>query len=174
MLELKPLSHKAISGALEKAERYRLLNEPQEAESICRDVLLADPGNQQGLIVLLLALTDQFAKEVGVHLDEVSPLLPQLNGKYERVYYEGVMLERWGKARLAQETPHYVVNDWLRQAMHCYEKAEVIHPPGNDEAILRWNACARIIKRISHEHRDRSETTQDEFMRGFDEEVPLI
>ena len=35
MFELKPLSREAIPRALEKAERYRLLNEPAEAESIC-------------------------------------------------------------------------------------------------------------------------------------------
>ena len=25
------------------------------------------------------------------------------------------------------------------------EKAEELRPPGNDDALLRWNACARII-----------------------------
>ena len=60
MFELKPLSEKAVPRALERAERYRLLNEPAEAESICQDVLRIEPENQQALISLLPALTDQF------------------------------------------------------------------------------------------------------------------
>src|SRR5207248_11695595 len=58
MSELKSLSKEAIPAALEKAERYRLLNEPGEAESICLDILKADPENQQAIITLLLALTE--------------------------------------------------------------------------------------------------------------------
>lgn len=46
MFELKPLSEGAIPKALKKAERYRLLNEPRQAESICQDVLSIDPDNE--------------------------------------------------------------------------------------------------------------------------------
>ena len=38
-MTLKPLHKDAIKGALAKAERYRLLNEPAEAESICLDAV---------------------------------------------------------------------------------------------------------------------------------------
>ena len=58
--DLKPISAAGIGEALEKAERYRLLNEPSLAESICLDVLRIDPENQHALVMLLLALTDQF------------------------------------------------------------------------------------------------------------------
>jgi hypothetical protein len=51
MYELKPLSREAIPAALEKAYRYRLLNEPLEAESICRDILEADPENQEATVM---------------------------------------------------------------------------------------------------------------------------
>src|SRR6266496_5947017 len=34
-LTLKPISRAAIPRALERAERYRLLSEPEQAESIC-------------------------------------------------------------------------------------------------------------------------------------------
>jgi hypothetical protein len=30
--------------------------------------------------------------------------------------------------------------------MAWYEKAEKIRPPGNDDAVLRWNTCARIFQ----------------------------
>src|SRR5262245_54777237 len=60
MFDLKALSSEAVPRALAKAERYRLLNEPGEAESICLDALVADPDNQEAIAILLLALTDQF------------------------------------------------------------------------------------------------------------------
>ena len=60
MFELKHIGPEAIPAALDKAERYRLLNQPDAAESICEDVLAVDPDNQPALITLLLALTDQF------------------------------------------------------------------------------------------------------------------
>jgi hypothetical protein len=34
--------------------------------------------------------------------------------------------------------------------MTWYERAEAMRPPGNDDAILRWNACARLIMRDQH------------------------
>ena len=64
MAELKQLHKDAIPAALEKAERYRLLNEPGEAESICLDILAVDPDNQRAIITLLLAFTDRFEKRM--------------------------------------------------------------------------------------------------------------
>ena len=63
MFDLKPLNPDAIPKALQKAERYRLLNEPEEAESICLDILAIEPDNQQALVMLLLAQTDQFHQD---------------------------------------------------------------------------------------------------------------
>ena len=174
MLKLKSISLEAITSALEKAERYRLLNEPREAESICRDVLLADSHNQRGLVVLILALSDQFSAGFGVHLDDVRSLLDELNDDYERAYYEGVLLERWGKAQLGRETPAHVINDWLRQAMNCFANAEARRPPSNDDAILRWNACARIIERSSEGGSGSPDSRQGGPAEGFDDEVPAV
>src|SRR6476660_5455309 len=105
MSELKPLSREAIPAALEKAERYRLLNEPGEAESICLDVLKAEPENQQALITLLLAVSDRFGKGYGVGDAQVKELLDRLKGAYDRAYYTGILAERRAQARLAQGTP---------------------------------------------------------------------
>ena len=148
MFELKPLSEEAIPAALEKAERYRLLNEPAEAESICLDVLRADPENQSALITLLLAVTDRFGKGYGVSDTQAKELLARVKGEYERAYYSGILAERRAKAKLAQGTPgskHYAYAGF-RDAMHWFEKAEALRPHGNDDALLRWNTCARIIK----------------------------
>ncbi|MEN3368962.1 MAG: hypothetical protein V7609_1105 [Verrucomicrobiota bacterium] len=149
MSELKPLSKEAIPAALEKAERYRLLNEPGEAESICLDVLHTDPENQTALITLLLAVTDRFGKGYGVSDTQAKELLARVKGDYERSYYTGILAERRAKAKLAQGTPgsrHYAY-DGFRDAMACFEKAEAVRPPGNDDALLRWNTCARIIEK---------------------------
>src|SRR5437762_14098495 len=102
MSELKQLSPHAIPSALEKAERYRLLNEPAEAESICLDVLEADPGNQNALITLLLAITDRFSNGYGVCDTQAKEILGKIEGDYERAYYSGILAERRGKARLAR------------------------------------------------------------------------
>ena len=149
MFELKPLSDEAIPAALEKAERYRLLNEPAEAESICLDVLRADPENQQALITLLLAVSDRFGKGYGVSDTQSKELLARVHGEYERAYYAGILAERRAKTRLAQGTPgsKFYAYDGFREAMNWFEKAEALRPSGNDDALLRWNTCARIIAR---------------------------
>ena len=147
MLELKRLSSEAIPEALEKAERYRLLNEPGEAESICLDVLKTDPENQQALITLLLAVSDRFGKGYGVGDAQAKEFLARVKGDYERAYYTGILAERRAKAKLAQGTPgsKFYAYESFRDAMRWFEKAEAVRPHGNDDALLRWNTCARII-----------------------------
>ncbi|HZR05487.1 MAG TPA: hypothetical protein VFA61_06640 [Candidatus Udaeobacter sp.] len=149
MAELKSLHKDAIAAALEKAERYRLLNEPGEAESICLDILHVDPENQQAIIVLLLALTDRFEKGYGVSDTQTKELLSRMKSAYDHAYYSGIVAERRAKAKLRQNTPgcRFQAHDLLCEAMAWFEKAEPIRPPGHDDAILRWNTCARIIAR---------------------------
>jgi hypothetical protein len=154
MFELKRLSKEGIAAALEKAERYRLLNEPREAESICLDILAVDPENQKAIVILLLALTDQFrndhfGQKVSVKANEARKLLSRLQDEYERAYYAGIICERQAKAILNQGLPGYKHHayEWFRKAMDFLEKAEAIRPPSNDDAILRWNTCARLIMR---------------------------
>ena len=157
MFELKPLSHDGIPGALSKAERYRLLNEPWQAESICRDILSIEPDNQGALVTLLLALTDQFDHR-SHDLNESRELCARLSHEYDRAYYSGIICERQGIAVCRKNRPGTgpAAYDWLRDAMDWYEKAERTRPPGNDDAILRWNTCARFLMRHS-ELRPRAE-----------------
>jgi len=136
MSDLKTLSKNAIPGALEKAERYRLLNEPAEAESICLDVLAADPENQQALITLLLAVTDRFSKTYGVSDTQAKQILTRIRGEYEHAYYRGILAERLAKAQLARGAPgcgHHAY-EGFREAMYWFEKAEAVRPAGNDDA----------------------------------------
>ncbi len=149
MFELKPLHKEAIPHALEKAERYRLLNEPAEAESICSDVLRIDPDNQQALVVLLLSLSDQIGKGLSQAVSQACELLPRVQDEYERAYYTGIIFERRAKAQLRQGRPGFgaIAYDLFRTSMSWYERAETLRPPGNDDATLRWNTCARLIMR---------------------------
>jgi hypothetical protein len=147
--QLKTLSPEAVPRALAKAERYRLLNEPSEAESICLDALAVDPDNQDALVTLLLALTEQFDRDARETVVQAFHAADRLRDEYDRVYYTGLIHERRAKAQLQRATPGAGprAHDWLRQAMSCYEHAEGIRPAANDDAILRWNACARLMMR---------------------------
>ncbi|HTL11276.1 MAG TPA: hypothetical protein VL588_02230 [Bdellovibrionota bacterium] len=148
-LELKPLSKEAVPSALGKAERYRLLNEPAAAESICLDILRVEPGHQQALITLLLALTDQFGKGYSVNLSQPRELLSRLEGEYAKAYYAGIICERWAKSMLHEGGPgtKHAAYGWFHEAMGWYEKAVRAHPSGNEDAVLRWNSCLRSIQR---------------------------
>lgn len=165
MFELKPISREAIPEALEKAERYRLLNEPWQAESICLDVLRIEPGNQKALVMLLLSLTDQFG--AGISAASAREVLPKLESEYERSYYAGIICERLALAQLNAGVPGmgFSAYNSVRDAMEGYEKAQAIRPAGNDDAILRWNTCARLLMR-NPELRPRQE---EEFPPSLDD-----
>jgi tetratricopeptide (TPR) repeat protein len=147
MVELKQLSRDAVPAALEKARHYRLLNERAEAESICRDILAVDPDNHDARVTLLLALTDQFRDKLGIAFTEARALARGLDDEYGRAYYEGIVCERRAKAhwRSAGHGQGPVAHYWFHEAMTHYELAIALKPPANDEAILRFNTCARIL-----------------------------
>jgi hypothetical protein len=149
MFELKPLSPGSIDAALEKAERYRLLNEPWEAESICLDILNVEPAHQDALVMLLLALTDQFGHCPSSIVRQAREVLHRITDHYRRAYYEGILCERQGKALLDRQAPGSgpTVYEWIRDAMDCYERAAELRPEGNDDAVLRWNTCVRVLDR---------------------------
>jgi hypothetical protein len=147
MFQLKSLHPDAIPAALEKAERYRLLSEPEQAQSICEDVLRIDAENQEAVRTLILALTDRFAEARPASPDQARQLLPRLKSEYQRAYYAGIIAEREGIAWLRSDRPRggeaaYVC---FRDAMAHYERAERLRPPANDDALLRWNSCVRMI-----------------------------
>jgi hypothetical protein len=148
MFQLKKISMESIPAALEKAERYRFLNEPALAESICSDILDADPQNSRAVIIMLLATTDQFGSSTE-DLAQARELMSRLTNDYERYYYGGIICERKGNAAFAKNVPDagFTAYEWLRDAMELYQKAEAIRPSGNDDALLRWNTCARLIMR---------------------------
>ena len=150
-MELKPITKEGVSAALQKAERYRLLNDSAASESICLDILAVDGENQQALVMLLLSITDQFEQGQPGLTSRARELLPRLRDEYERAYYAGIICERRAKVVLRQADPGAgaMADDLLHEARRHYERAETLRPPGNDDALLRWNACARLIMRYS-------------------------
>jgi hypothetical protein len=157
-MQVKPITAAGVPAALQKAERYRLLNDSSAAESICLDILQVEPDNQQALVALLLSITDQFGDELADGVRRAREVLPRLKDEYKRAYYAGIISERRAKAQLHRGSlgSADVAAEWFHDAMRWYEQAVAIRPAGNDEAILRWNTCVRMLGR--HE---RSETPRD-------------
>jgi hypothetical protein len=137
--KLKPISHAGINEAISKVELYRYLNEPGEAESICRDILTLEPEHQAALRLLGLAITDQFTGGMSDRYAEADHIFRSLTNEYERAYYTGILHERKAKAQLRAGRPPHTVTP-------AFEEAEKIRPPDNDDAILRWNRCVRLLQ----------------------------
>ncbi len=152
MYALKPISLDAVPSALARAERYRFLNEPEQAESICEDVLEVDPSNHEAHITLILALTEQFAHHEPSLVARAQEQVARLESEYERAYYSGIVAERRTRAFLKRGGPgaSLPAADWLHAAMQAFERADELRPAGNDDARLRWNACARMAARHPH------------------------
>lgn len=144
--KLKPISHDGINEAISKIELYRYLNEPGEAESICRDILTIEPENQIALRLLGLTITDQFTGGPSDRYDEVDRIFRALTDEYERAYYRGILHERQAKAQLRAGRPPYTVRPSFESALKCFEEAEKLRPAHNDDAILRWNRCVRLLQ----------------------------
>jgi hypothetical protein len=145
-LKLKPISRGGIAEAISKVELYRYLNEPGEAESICRDILALEPDHQAALRLLGLAITDQFSGKTSDRYHEAAHAFQGLTSDYERAYYSGILQERKAKAQLRAGRPPHTVMPIFEDAMRLFEQAEKIRPPDNDDAILRWNRCVRLLQ----------------------------
>ncbi len=156
MFELKSLHKEAVPAALERAKHYRLLNESGAAESICLDILEIEPNSQEALVTLVLAMSDRFARDYAVGDTQTQDYLSRIEDEYERTYYTGIIYERRAKAVLDRGMPLSSSNAYelFRQAMNWFDKAEAMRPAGNDDAILRWNGCARIVMRNKLEPRE--------------------
>jgi hypothetical protein len=156
------ISPGSIPRALERAMRYRLLNDPEQAESICLDVLEVDPENQEALVTLVLALTDQFGvSEAPPSVAQVRQYVARLTSEYQRHYYTGIICERRARSLLRKQMGHTFAFDAFREALNWFERAAAIRSEDDDEALLRWNACVRTIRR-HHLHPPQSEEPESQ------------
>ena len=157
-IKLKPISQAGIAEAVSKVEVYRYLNEPGEAESICRDILALDADNQAALRLLGLAITDQFDGSTSDRYAEAESVFLSLTNGYERIYHLGIVHERKAKAQLKAGRLAHTILPIFEEAMRYFEDAEKIRPANNDDAILRWNRCLRLLQsRMGSEWRKEME-----------------
>ena len=161
--KLKTISKAGIPEAISKAELYRSLNEPEEAESICRDILAVEPEHQLAIRLLGLAITDQFSGGASDRSGEVETLFQRLAERYEQLYYTGLLHERRAKAQMHVGRSPHSLTPLFEEAMRCFAEAEAIRPQGNDDAILRWNRCARLLQSHPGFHEEKESETFDAY-----------
>jgi tetratricopeptide (TPR) repeat protein len=161
--KLKSISPSGITQALSKAQLYRYLKEPEESESICQDILTIEPENQAALRLLGLSITDQFVGEASDRCAEAESAFRRLTHPYAQHYYLGILLERRAKAQMRNGRPAYVIESLIDEAMLHFEEAEKIRPADNDEAVLRWNRCVRLLAKLPHtEASEEQEVFEDQ------------
>ena len=71
----------------------------------------------------------------------------------------GLVAERRARALLDRGGPGRALpaGDLLREAMRAFERADAVKPADNDDALLRWNACARLF----HHYPELAETDEE-------------
>ena len=150
--DIKPITREGVAAALQKAHRYRVLNDSTAAESICLDVLELEPENVEAIVMHVLSITDQFVSGQAADLRRAGVALDPLRDPYRNAYYNGIICERWAKSMLQRKVPRAEERayEWIEKALGWYGRAEAMRPPGNDEAILRWNTCVRMLQRDPH------------------------
>jgi hypothetical protein len=159
--QLKSISKAGIPEAIAKAELYRYLNEPEEAESICHDILAVEPDHQLARRMLGLTITDQFIGATSDRYAEVQTIFQSLRDPYEKHYYCGLLHERRAKAQLVVGYSPHVLLPLIEEAMRCFAEAEKIRPTGNDDSILRWNRCVRLLESRPDFHFERAPAAFD-------------
>lgn len=121
-------------------------------------MLAVDPGDQTALRLLGLSITDQFRGAPSDRRTEAEAVFQRLADPYERLYYTAIVRERFAKAQLAAGRPPHTLIVLFEDALSWFERAEQARPAGNDEAILRWNRCARTLNGLSGFDRESEHT----------------
>ena len=160
--KLKTISKESIPEAISKAEHYRHLNEPEESESICHDILAVDPENQTAMRILGLAITDEFRGGTSDRYVEAEKMFQRLSDPYQREYHLGLLLERRAKAQMRAGHPPGLLKHLFEEAVEHFERAEKLSPPNNDDAMLRWNRCVRLLDKLPAEFPRHEQSFEDD------------
>jgi hypothetical protein len=91
-------------------------------------------------------MTDQFIGAASDRYLEVQSIFQGLCDPYERLYYTGILHERRAKTQLLVGYAPHTLRPLVEEAMRCFAEAEKIRPAGNDDSILRWNRCVRLLE----------------------------
>jgi tetratricopeptide (TPR) repeat protein len=143
-IELKPLAEKNLDAAVALAKHYRDLNQPDDAESICRDVLAVSPEDVDARRTLGLALTDRFPTAWMTLFDEACAAFARLPSEFERVYYTAIAWERYAKAQLEAGREHNAIHAF-EEALGRFEQAERLAPKDDPAPVLHYNRCVRAL-----------------------------
>ncbi len=139
------LIHKnTINSALDKAKQYRLLLEPELAVSICLDIFNIDKKHQETIIVYILALSDNLSKQKND--TKIFDAIKLLTSEYHKKYYTGIYHERKALSLMKGNMSASFAYNLFTKAMDFYKQAIEISADDNDDAILRYNSCIRIIQ----------------------------
>ena len=145
---VKRISTAGIAEAIAKAELYRSLSEPEEAESICRDILTIEPQHQ--LALRLLGLPDRSVHRSWVRsYREAEEIFQQLN---DRMNGTTTLGSRTSDARKRSSKPGncLLTVQALRTGSYLSQRLRN-SPAENDDAILRWNRCVRLLQDPAYE-----------------------
>ena len=142
--ELKQLRARNLTAAVALAKHYRDLNQPEDAESICRDILEVSPGDDDAWRTLGLALTDQFPASWMTLFDDACAAFAKLSSKYERMYYTALAWERYAKAQLVAGRANNAIHAF-EQAVRLFDKADEIGMADDPGPILHYNRCVRAL-----------------------------
>ncbi len=174
MIEPRKIQADTVPAALKQAQHYRLLNEPQLAESICRDIVAVEPDNETALITMLLSLTDQFDEKYALARDQATEIRSRLPKPYHQAYYEGIILERWARAQLKQAIPAETIQAWMRSAMQHYHQASELAPADDPNPLLRWNTCARFLNELEEQQSQQAtQATVRHIHAEYGDDVPF-
>jgi len=144
--ELKQLRARNLRAAVDLAKQYRDLNQPEDAESICRDVLEVSPYDEDAWRTLGLALTDQFASSWMMLFDEACAAFSNLRSEYEKLYFTGVAWERYAKAQLGAGHSNNAIHAF-EQAMELFDRADGLGSADDPRPVLHYNRCVRALTR---------------------------
>jgi tetratricopeptide (TPR) repeat protein len=142
--KLKELGARNLAAAVTLAKHYRDLNQPEEAESICRDVLAVSGDDTEALRTLGLALTDRFPTAWMTLFDEACGVFAKLPSTYERVYYTAIAWERYAKAQLEAGRAHNAIHAF-EEALQGFSEAEKLGQADDPAPILHYNRCVRAL-----------------------------
>jgi len=142
--ELKQLRARDLEAAVALAKHYRDLNQPEDAESICRDILDVSPGSDDAWRTLGLALTDQFPTSWMRLFDDACAAFAKLSSHYERMYYTGIAWERYAKAQLELGNNKNAIHAF-EQAIRLFDEADELGSSEDPGPILHYNRCIRAL-----------------------------
>lgn len=146
-MDLKILETGEIDAALAAAEACWSRSEVEVAQSICQDILEADPDHPTALELLFLSRVALLSKGLPKGVERAQELIPRFGSEFDRAFFSGVLRETQARYLLERRGRHssFVAYSWFRHAMDDFDEAST-KDPNRPEPRLHWNACLRTLQ----------------------------